>query len=265
MNFAMARASEYVDVGKKCQLIMSFTPVRKGLQLLVPKKKARRSPEETSGSTIELRASSEPISCSLKEGIAFDVLARLLRNYYSIALDFFARQRPNSTLNAFREAALRGPRDKKGHRHVRLRVELPLRNGNVATFTAEQESPLEGEAYSKWLTIWLKEGQSRDYKVRLPFSEEEKLTFGDQTKNATRILGILKETPRPWIGRYECTFVTNHIKVLSDVGSVTCEFEKLYGAVVSVNNGTYKQALLGSKTMQQSARKRKDRQMQDEQ
>lgn len=260
-HLPLALASRFFE--KKCQLVMSFTQVKKGAQLLVPKKKASpqiRPPGDTSSPVLELRASSEPLSCLL-EGSAFEVIARLLRSYHSIALAFFERQRPNATLNAFREAALRGPGDTRGFRRASLHVELPLDNGNTVKLIAERESPLRGEAYSETLKIEMREGRSRNYSVELladGFTEEEQLDeFGYQTEDATHILGVLKASPRPWKGRYSCSFRTNGFVVLSNAGPVTCRFEKLYSAVFSVNDATSKRALVRSESPQRSARKRR--------
>lgn len=254
VDLSIGLASQYLQQEKKCQLVLFFTPVRKGRQLLVPKMRAK--PLSRPLEVIELRASSEPVDCSL-QGPAFEVLARLLRSYRSIAEDFLALQRPNSTLQSFQEAALRGPRNERGFRNARLEVELQLAHGNVVRLFYYRESPIRGEPYTELLGIRLQDSQGSRHAVDLledGYTEEEQIEhFGDQSAAAAHILGVMRASRRPWAGRYSCTFKTNGFVVLSALGSVTCRFEKIYSAVSavsSVNRGT-------RKSMEEFTRKRK--------
>jgi hypothetical protein len=217
----LALASRYLEEEKACRLHMSFAPLKKGLQLLVPKRKAvpPRALGETPGA-INLHATSAPINCLLK-GDAFDTISRLLSNYFSIALDFFAQHQPNSTRASFLEAASRGPRD-RGFREASLRVAIPLANRQI-TMIADRETDLWGVVQRERARIEL----GRDRYVEI-WNDEGLTNEEFMNEQATEILDVLKKTPRPWRGSYSCIFLVNNVKVLSDVGSVTCRFEKLY-------------------------------------
>jgi CBS domain-containing protein len=168
-------------------------------------------------------------------------LRRLLQNFCSIALDFFALRAPDTRYASFWLAA--SSRTSEGFRHASLRVVVPLlKDRRALALTVERDTTRLGGALADSVYTRLE----LDGRPVLEVQKEDaaEITRQDvlQALAAARtqgaeLVGALRATPRPWRGSYVCVWDTNGVP-LRDAGGVEIEFEKLHADYVAASRAS---------------------------
>jgi len=238
-GYAVALASSFL--GQSCRMHAWFTPARTGRQLLAPKQRARPArPEEAAAPArvLRLHATSESSDCSLDRD-PVGTLLRLLQNFCSISLDFFALRVLDTRYASWLAAA---SRMREGFQHASLRVDVPLKDRRALTLTVERDTTrLGGRLEDLVYTRLQLDGRTvlevqKAVGAEITRQDVLQALAAERTQGA-ELIGALRATPRPWRGSYVCVWETDGVS-LRDAGGVEIEFEKLHADYVAASRAS---------------------------